>query len=185
MGGRLTEIVAVVVTLDFAFAVAVKVTLWVAEIFVGAVYVTEKAVAAERVPHPAPEQPVCVKLHVTPAFVVSFATVAVNAYDWPASMDGVVLGAIWIVMELPLPPLQPVSTASPTNASEMATGWRNVPWVRRGFVLLDSRPVNKFAFARANQFEIVISILGILLEHAQAGASGAVEHSAKAAKRVE
>lgn len=78
MGGRFTEIVAVAVTLDFAFAVAVRVTLWVAERFVGAVYVTENGVAAVKVPHPVPEQPVCVKLHVTPAFVVSFATVAVN-----------------------------------------------------------------------------------------------------------
>jgi hypothetical protein len=60
----------------------------------GAVYVTPVVVTLPSVPQALPVQPVPATVHVTPAFVLSLETVAVNDFDCPWSTVCVLLGEI-------------------------------------------------------------------------------------------
>ena len=77
--------IAIAVTLLSATEVAVTVTPNAVATVTGAVYVTAVVVEFESVPHQPPVHPFPLRLHVTPEFFVSFATVAARLAESPGS----------------------------------------------------------------------------------------------------
>jgi hypothetical protein len=89
-GAGATVIAAAAVFVASDTDLAVSVTLAGVGALAGALYVIavpEALLAAESVPHAAPLQPAPDKAQVTPAFELSFATVAVNAWPRPTCTD--------------------------------------------------------------------------------------------------
>lgn len=111
------------VTLVFATEVAVIVTVNAVVTFAGAVYATPVVDIPDSVPHAAPEHPVPVSVHVTPALFVSLATVAENVAESPGSTFA--LAGPWILIavgpEPPPHPTTPVNPAKPTNTTTAVT----------------------------------------------------------------
>jgi hypothetical protein len=114
LGGGMTKNVDEAVWVVWATEVAVTVTLKLAEIDAGAMYVAEVAVTLVNVPHAVPAHPGPVALHATPLFVVSSAKLAVNCKDWPWSMLGGAEGVMvtTISVEGGLPPHPHINTRS-------------------------------------------------------------------------
>jgi hypothetical protein len=89
-GAAVIVMAAVATFVVFATDVAVRATVAGFGMLPGAVYVTappDALLAADNVPHAAPVHPAPDSAHVTPAFELSFATVAVNAWPCPAWID--------------------------------------------------------------------------------------------------
>jgi hypothetical protein len=77
-----------------ATEVAVTTTVKLAETDAGAIYVADVGVRLANVPHALPAQAAPVAVHVTPAFVESPVTLAVNCMACPWSMLGGTVGLI-------------------------------------------------------------------------------------------